>query len=151
MKISQELLEKIRLHGEHTYPEECCGILLGAGGETDAVVQDVIEIPNSQDGNRRRRFFVTADQYRVAERLSDERGLTLLGFYHTHPDHPAAPSAFDTEHALPWFTYVIMSVVRGQAGSITAWLLRDDRNQFDETPFVVLAEDKRTAKENSWQ
>ena len=71
MKIAQELLEKIKRHGERTYPEECCGILLGVGTETDAVVQDVIEIPNSQGDNRRRRFF--------GDCRSVPRGGTALG------------------------------------------------------------------------
>ena len=137
MRISDDLVAKIRSHGEHTYPEECCGILLGSGAGDVAIVQDVVEIDNSQDENRRRRFFVTPEQYRKSEELADSRGLVLLGFYHTHPDHPAAPSDFDLNHALPWFTYVIMSVVRGQGGDVTAWLLRDDRSQFDQTTFVV--------------
>ncbi len=137
MRISDDLVAKIRSHGEHTYPEECCGILLGSGSGNTANVLDIVEIDNSQDENRRRRFFVTPEQYRKSEMLADSRGLVLLGFYHTHPDHPAAPSDFDLNHALPWFTYVIMSVERGQGGKVTAWVLRDDRSQFDETTFVV--------------
>ena len=137
MRIPEELVMKIRSHGERTYPEECCGILLGSGSGADSVVQDIFEIDNSQDENRRRRFFVTPEQYRKSEELADSRGLMLLGFYHTHPDHPAAPSDFDLNHALPWFTYVIMSVVQGEGGNVTAWVLREDRSQFDQTTFVV--------------
>lgn len=137
MRISAELVAKIRSHGEQTYPEECCGVLLGSHPGADAHVQDVVEIDNKQDENRRRRFLVTPEQYRQAEAVADRRGLVLLGFYHTHPDHPAIPSDFDRDHALPWFTYVIMHVGRGKGGAVTAWVLREDRSQFDQTPFVI--------------
>lgn len=151
MRISRDLLDKICRHGEQAYPEECCGIMLGDASERDTVVKDIVEIENSQDENRRRRFLVTPEQYRRAEGMADERGMSLLGFYHTHPDHPAAPSAFDTDHALPWFTYVIMSVVRGQAATTTAWVLQESRKQFDERPLEVFSPKGQTAKEKSWQ
>jgi proteasome lid subunit RPN8/RPN11 len=63
--------------------------------------------------------------------------MELLGFYHSHPDHPAAPSAFDTDHALPWFTYIIVSVEHGKAAAMTAWLLNEERGQFVERMIVV--------------
>ena len=138
MKISEELLRRISAHGETTYPEECCGLLLGLVRQDDQVVQEAIDIDNRQDANRRRRFLITPGQYREAERTADRLGMTLLGFYHSHPDHPAAPSAFDTEHALPWFTYVIVSVSKGTAGEATAWQLREDRSRFEQLPLVVV-------------
>ena len=137
MRISEELLAKMKSHGEETYPEECCGIFMGLDRNGESVVQDVSEINNSQDLNRRRRFLVTPEQYRESEKLADERGMTLLGFYHSHPDHPAIPSDFDTDHALPWFTYIIVSVAKGRAETVTAWGLREGREKFDERPLVI--------------
>ncbi len=151
MKIERPLLVKLQSHGERTYPEECCGILVGTINDDDPIVREVIEIDNSQEENRRRRFFVTPEQYRRSEELADQRGMTLLGFYHSHPDHPAFPSAFDTDHALPWFTYVIVSVLHGHAGKVTAWLLQESRTQFDERPMEVLSASKNRVKEKSWQ
>lgn len=140
MRIPQGLLRRIAGHGETTYPEECCGLLLGLVRQEDLTVQEVVSIDNRQDTNKRRRFLITPEQYREAERTAEGLGMTLLGFYHSHPDHPAAPSAFDTEHALPWFSYVIVSVVRGTAGEATAWRLREDRSRFEQLPFSVVDE-----------
>lgn len=63
-----------------------------------------IRVENIQDGNRCRRFFIEPEQYRLAKQLAMKWKIELLGFYHFHPDHPAAPSAFDTDHAMPWFS-----------------------------------------------
>ncbi len=138
IKISEELLRRISAHGQTTYPEECCGLLLGRVLQQDQVVQEVIDIDTRQDANKRRRFLITPGQYLEAERTADRLGMTLLGFYHSHPDHPAAPSAFDTEHALPWFAYVIVAVAEGTAAEITAWQLREDRSRFEQAPLAVV-------------
>lgn len=132
VSIPHDIIRQIERHGERTYPEECCGIMLGADRDGIHTVLSIVEIDNSIDVNRQRRFLVTPAQYRDSERIAAERRLELLGFYHSHPDHPAIPSAFDTEHALPWFTYVIVSIMQGQAKNITAWLLSEDRSHFDE-------------------
>ena len=137
IRMTKESVRQIEQHGERTYPEECCGILLGLKKDGVQKVEIVVELDNSQDGNRRRRFFVTPKQYLQAERMAVERGLELLGFYHSHPDHPAIPSAFDTEHALPCFIYVIVSVVEGKAKSMTAWLLSETREHFNERTLSV--------------
>ena len=141
VKLSDDIIRRIAQHGENSYPEECCGILLGRENEGIQAVRDVIAIDNSQDENRRRRFLITAEQYREAEKSASEKGMDLLGFYHSHPDHPPVPSTFDTEHALPWFTYIIVSVRSGKAGDTKAWLLNDDRKKFNERP--LLKEDVR--------
>ena len=135
--ISEEVHDAIAHHGEQTYPEECCGMMLGREIDGAPVVEETIPIDNSQGENRRRRFLVSPGQYLHAEQLAAERHLTLLGFYHSHPDHPAIPSAFDTTHALPWFTYVIVSVVSDEAKNMTAWLLSDDRTHFIERTIVL--------------
>lgn len=137
MTIFQDLLDRIKAHGEADYPEECCGLLLGEEHQGEQILREILPIENSQDANRRRRFLVSPGQYRQAEQSAAERQMTLLGFYHSHPDHPAVPSAFDTEHALPWFTYVIVAVSQGRAMETTAWLLREDRKNFDERRLIV--------------
>ena len=146
MKIAEEALYQIKAHGERTYPEECCGVMLGAELEHGREVQSIIEIDNSQEENRKRRFFVTPEQYRHAERAAAEQQKTLLGFYHSHPDHPAKPSAFDTEHALPWFSYIIVSVLQGRADKVTSWRLSQDRGQFEENLLSVLSAPVRISR-----
>jgi proteasome lid subunit RPN8/RPN11 len=137
MRISEVLARQIEHHGIKTYPEECCGMMLGFRLDGEQTVQAVIEIDNSQDENRKRRFFITPLQYLQAERTAREKNLELLGFYHPHPDHPAIPSAFDTEQALPWFTYIIVSISQGEAKRMTAWLLNENRARFVEIPLSV--------------
>ena len=118
----------IRRHGEETYPHECCGALVGR----DDQVTDVVELPNTTEEGPRRRFLVRPSDYREAEKRATELGGELLGFYHSHPDHPARPSQYDLDHAWPTFAYVIVSVTAGSATDMTVWFLKDDRSSFDE-------------------
>ena len=137
VRIARELARRMEEHGQKTYPEECCGILLGSNDGDETVILDVAGIDNLQEDNRRRRFLITPKQYLQAERAASERNLQLLGFYHSHPDHPAIPSEFDREHALPWFTYIVLSIAHGEAKVMTAWLLSESRDRFNETPLSI--------------
>ena len=115
-------------HGRETYPNECCGALIGSAGE----VLESFALPNTTEEGPRRRFLVRAGDYRAAETRAAESRRELLGFYHSHPDHPAQPSQYDLDHAWPFFSYVIVSVRNGEPGELRSWRLRDDRSQFDE-------------------
>lgn len=118
----------IRLHGRETYPHECCGALIGTGDRVTAAVA----LPNTTEEGPRRRFLVRPSDYMLAEKQARERGGELLGFYHSHPDHPARPSQFDLDHAWPNFHYVIVAVASGTPAEMTVWFLKDDRSSFDE-------------------
>lgn len=120
--------DQVRSHGRETYPHECCGALLGRDGATS----EAFPLPNTTDEGPRRRFMVRPEDYRVAEQRAAAFGLELLGFYHSHPDHPARPSQYDLDHAWPVFSYVIVSVRDGEPMEMTSWRLRDDRSAFDE-------------------
>ena len=89
----------IRQHGEETFPHECCGALIGAEG----LVTATAPLPNTTDEGPRRRFMVRPSDYRLAEERASQLGGELLGFYHSHPDHPARPSQYDLDHAWPTF------------------------------------------------
>src|SRR5437870_13629286 len=106
IELDQGVYEAIRAHGAETYPDECCGALIGR----DGVVSDAFALPNTTEEGPRRRFLVRAQDYREAEKRAREKGADLLGFYHSHPDHPAQPSQFDLDHAWPFFSYIIVSV-----------------------------------------
>lgn len=118
----------IRRHGEETFPHECCGALVGQGHKVTAAVA----LPNTTEEGPRRRFLVRPSDYRLAEQRASELGGELLGFYHSHPDHPARPSQFDLDHAWPTFAYVIVSVMSGVSRAMTVWFLLEDRSRFDE-------------------
>jgi proteasome lid subunit RPN8/RPN11 len=120
--------DAIRAHGQATYPHECCGALLGR----DNQVTDIVALPNTTEEGPRRRFLVRPSDYREAERRASEIGAELLGFYHSHPDHPARPSQYDLDHAWPTFAYIIVAVAAGSAGDMTVWYLQDDRSSFEE-------------------
>jgi proteasome lid subunit RPN8/RPN11 len=124
------VLAAVRRHGEADYPEESCGVLLGTVSGDRRRVTEASPLPNARREERRRRFLVTPEDYRAAERDADARGLALVGFYHSHPDHPARPSAYDLEHALPWHSYVVLAVAAGEAGDCTSWVLAPDRSAF---------------------
>jgi proteasome lid subunit RPN8/RPN11 len=126
--LRDAVVSAIREHGRETYPHECCGALIGRDGD----VTDTLALPNTTDEGPRRRFLVRPSDYRAAEARATELGAELLGFYHSHPDHPAQPSQYDLDHAWPSFSYVIISVREGQPGDIRSWRLREDRSAFDE-------------------
>jgi proteasome lid subunit RPN8/RPN11 len=123
----------IRAHGRETFPHECCGALLGR----DGAVQEAFALANTTEEGPRRRFLVRPDDYRVAEKRARESSLDLLGFYHSHPDHPAQPSQYDLDHAWPSFSYVIVSVMAGEDKQLTSWQLKEDRSAFDEESVTV--------------
>ena len=128
LTITPAVDESIRRHGQETYPHECCGALVGR----DDRVADVVPLPNTTEEGPRRRFLVRPADYREAERKAGELGGELLGFYHSHPDHPARPSQYDLDHAWPNFAYVIVAVAQGAATDMTVWFLKEDRSSFDE-------------------
>ena len=126
----------IRRHGRETYPYECCGALIGSGER----VLEALALPNAAEKEARRRFRVRPADYLAAERRASELGAGLLGFYHSHPDHPARPSRYDLEHAWPGFAYVIVAVDRGEPAALTSWRLREDRSAFDEEAVTVASD-----------
>jgi len=118
----------IREHARQAYPDECCGALMGSRGIASAV----LPLPNVTKDGPRRRFLVQASDYRAAEARAQELRAELVGFYHSHPDHPARPSRYDLEHAWPVFAYVIVSVRQGEPMEMTCWRLKDDRSAFEQ-------------------
>jgi proteasome lid subunit RPN8/RPN11 len=137
LQLTPEVADAIRTHGVETYPHECCGALVGRDGE----VTSTVALPNITDEGPRRRFRVSDTDYLRVERAADTAGAELLGFYHSHPDHPARPSQYDLDHALPNFSYIIVSVLAGVAEDMRSWKLRDDRSAFDEEALSVLTPD----------
>src|SRR4051812_1000633 len=118
----------IRAHGQETYPHECCGALVGR----DRFVTAIVALPNTTEEGPRRRFMVRPSDYQLAERRATELGGELLGFYHSHPDHPARPSQYDLDHAWPTFAYIIVAVAQGKSEQMTVWYLLEDRSRFEE-------------------
>jgi proteasome lid subunit RPN8/RPN11 len=144
--LNEEMARAIRDHGAHGYPNEACGAMLGLDREQEREVRALFPLVNRRDDSPRNRFSVTAEDVRGAERAAAQQGLELIGWYHSHPDHPARPSDFDREHAWPWYSYVIVSVTTGQPQDLTSWRLADDRSHFLPEEIASRASVPRTAK-----
>jgi proteasome lid subunit RPN8/RPN11 len=129
--VSPEVLGQIRGHVEAVYPEEAPGGLLGIEhDETTIEVVEALPSNNAREQERRRRYLIGPDDVLALERRASEAGLQVIGYYHSHPDAPPAPSEFDREHAWPWYIYLIVSVVDGRTADARAWRLSDDRDAF---------------------
>lgn len=137
LAMSAELAQKIREHGVEKYPYECCGALLGREHLPDAnrISREVVALfplVNRRDDSPRNRFSVTAEDVQDAEKSARSQGLEVVGWYHSHPDHPARPSEYDRDHAWPWYSYIIVSVHAAEPRDMTSWRLHDDRSGFAE-------------------
>lgn len=132
LRLYKDVLAQIHAHGEQAYPEEGAGFLLGAeNGARD--VQAIFSLTNSrEDSARHNRYLITPQDYLKAELEADRLGLSLIGVFHSHPDHPNRPSEFDREWAQPFFSYIITSVQSGKAVESRSWRLSEDRSQFIE-------------------
>lgn len=137
VEIIEETIHFIESHAEADYPFECCGFLFGQEQEEHKrVISLARRVSNSKKGDQRRRFKISPTEYQKAELFADEHQLDLLGVYHSHPDHPARPSEHDLKQAMPFFSYIIASVKKGQCSNLTSWQL-DDNGQFQEERILV--------------
>lgn len=137
IKIKDKHRRAIEAHGEQTYPHECCGLMLGRVVDGARVVEEVSAVENARLDSPRNRYLIPPDEVVKGDRYARERGLDIIGFYHSHPNVAARPSEFDREHAWPWYSYVIVSVKEGAAAELHSWVLRDDRSQFDQEEIIL--------------
>ena len=126
-------IDAIRRHGESDYPHECCGLLIGsmdAGGRK--IAEEIYPISNAREETaRRNRFLIAPEEFLRGEKYARSTKRDVIGIYHSHPDHPAQPSQFDLDHAWPIYSYIIVSVHKGQAAELLSWELASDRAQFN--------------------
>ena len=130
--VSPQDLEAIGRHGEARYPEECCGFLIGRAVGEETRVERVLSVDNERQDSRHNRFLIHPETVLAAHKDARAAGLDVVGYYHSHPDHPARPSEFDREHAWPGLSYVIVSVAGGKVAETRSWRLSDDRERFEE-------------------
>ena len=129
--IPKPILDQIHRHGEEAYPEEGAGLMLGRIHENNREVDTLLFLDNArEEGARHNRYLLTAEDMLRGEREADRLDLSILGIFHSHPDHPDRPSEYDREWAIPWYSYLITSVQQGKAKSSRSWRLADDRSSF---------------------
>jgi proteasome lid subunit RPN8/RPN11 len=134
LQLGPEHHNNIVEHGQRDYPYECCGLLLGRFDDDGLKVTcETYAISNAREETaKRNRFLITPEELMRGERYAASKQLEIVGFYHSHPDHPAEPSQYDRDHAWPTYSYVILAVHKGEAVAITSWTLRFDRLAFDQ-------------------
>ena len=132
VRITKSLQARIFRHLEATWPNEGGGFLLGQVNADRASIDEYMPVENVfEAAEQYHRYAMTPQDWMRLEDEADARGMTLLGYYHSHPDSPAIPSEYDREHALPNFVYLITRVQGGTAQEMLAWRLRADRSSFD--------------------
>jgi proteasome lid subunit RPN8/RPN11 len=140
LKLTHADYETLRAHGEETYPDECCGIMLGHTGESNQVVE-LMRAGNTRTDSAHNRYHIAPQELIKAQREGRKKGLDIVGFYHSHPDHPAQWSSTDFAEA-HWLgcSYVITAIAQGKAEVTNAFLLRgtgEDDKQFEDQPIEI--------------
>lgn len=134
LELTQGNLDAIKAHAEADYPHECGGLLLGhlAAGNAKTVVE-TLPMENTADVERRHdRVLIEPRALMLADRKAREKGLDVIGYYHSHPEDEAVPSQFDLDHALPVWSYIIVSVRSGKAVDWNSWEMENDRSKFNK-------------------
>ena len=136
IEIPTAVLQAIQDHAREAYPEECCGFLIGHSSAPRRVVESR-RARNVATENRSRRYKVDPLEILRVDDDVRKKNLDLIGIYHSHPDHPAAPSEYDRSRAAGWLTYVIVSVVDREPKDVTAWQFDEAARSFQPEPIVV--------------
>jgi len=135
VKIHRSAIEAIEAHGAEGYPDEICGIMLGA--QADHVVTEVRRARNIIVERSRDRYEIDPRDHIRIQREADATGLDIVGYYHSHPDHPAQASRFDTERACAGYVYVIVSIQAAKPVDANAFVAEQDGGPFRPEPLEV--------------
>jgi len=143
--LTEQQLIDVRQHGERDYPFECCGLMLGRFENSGIkVVIETYAISNAREEEaKRNRFLIRPEELMRGERYARDRGVDVVGFYHSHPDDRAVPSHYDLEHAWPTYSYIVVSVEQGQANELRSWEMEADRSRFNEEEIEVSVSEAR--------
>ena len=144
VRLTRTALEEIRKEAARAYPHEGCGALIGpAPGD----VRETLALPNHDEESPRTRFAVAPRDYMAVEAEADARGIRLLGFWHSHPDHPARPSTTDRRYAWEGLLTLVIAVDQGTPRDITAWDVPGPDQPFRQLPLVADAPESASAQE----
>jgi len=137
IQLPEDILKQIHQHGEGAYPEEGSGLMLGTEINEERQVKNLVLLNNArEDTARHNRYLITAEDMLHGEMEAENKGLIILGIFHSHPDHPNQPSDFDLEYAIPWYSYLITSIYNGKAKGSNCWRLNDDRSGFQSEEII---------------
>ena len=135
--LSPDQYRMIEAEGARAFPNECCGVIYGRDVDGRRRVERLEPVNNDfESGEQYHRFSISAKTLMQAERSAAAAGQMVLGFYHSHPDHPARPSEYDREHGWPFYSYVIVSIMARTPAAMTSWVLNETTEQFEEQAIV---------------
>jgi proteasome lid subunit RPN8/RPN11 len=140
--IPKLLLEQIKERAHKCYPNECCGLLIGHDRGAQKHICSVRDVRNAYPGPLRNRYLISPEELLEADRSGRSAGWSVIGAYHSHPDHAAQPSRFDRESAIANFLYMILSVRDGVAGELKCWTLAAENETFSCEELVVSVSDE---------
>ena len=133
IELNEQQLTEMREHAQRDYPFECCGLMLGRFADGRKVMAQTYPISNAREEEaKRNRFLIRPEELMRGEKYARENGFEVVGFYHSHPDDRAVPSQYDLEHAWPTYSYIVVSVEKGQAVDLRSWEMESDRSRFNE-------------------
>ncbi|PSB02906.1 M67 family metallopeptidase [Merismopedia glauca] len=151
IQLNRAQIKAIGQQGENTYPEECCGIIVGYLGSSGKIAVELVPTENSWGADmasfhletelvasKRRRYAIAPQDLLQAQKQARLQQLEIIGIYHSHPDYPATPSQFDLTCAWSSYSYIIASIGQGTVSDIQSWCL-DDYGQFQSEEIVILA------------
>lgn len=139
IQIPSELLDQIQAHGENAYPYEGAGLMLGDEEEGTRTIKDLLFLDNKREkSSQHNRYLITAEDMLRGEKEAARQDLSILGIFHSHPDHPNLPSEYDREFAIPWYSYLITSVNNAKAAGSRCWRLEDNRESFSEESIEII-------------
>ena len=131
-------MDQVRQHLEAGYPNEACGALIGQADGADHTVEEFRGMRNTITDRPWDRYALDPLEQLQVQKDAESRGLEIVGFAHSHPDHPAIPSRFDAEHGWSFYSYVVASVQQGTLLQARSWRL-DDGGVFQEEPLREMA------------
>lgn len=136
----------IQINGEaeKSYPNECCGFIFGSMNAEEKYAKQIVASQNSSNKSEQyHRFEINPEEMMKAERFARQNNLDIIGFYHSHPDCQAVPSEYDRAHALPIYSYIIVSVIQGKAEEALSWDLDKgtDYSQF-QSEIIIFTKEK---------
>ena len=137
IKLANEHLDQIRKHGEKTYPYECCGFLMGSREGDTNIIAEVYAAENERQDSQETRYLITPEQSKRADDYARSRGFGVIGYYHSHPDHPAAPSGYDLDHSCwPGESYIIVAIEKGKSAALNSFT-KPDYDKFEQEEIIV--------------
>ncbi|MGD9630323.1 MAG: M67 family metallopeptidase [Pyrinomonadaceae bacterium] len=139
IEVNQNIIEAVTKHAERDYPHECGGMLIGKFDDGKKTVFEIFPLENAREEEARHdRILILPKDVLRAERYAREKKRDVVGYYHSHPDDLAVPSQYDLDHALPVWSYVITSVIKGNVVDIRSWVMENDRSKFNEEEIVKI-------------